>query len=104
MVIEIIAGPINIIKIAGNIKKISGNNIFTGIFEASKYASPCEVSRETIMTYLRVLESTFAVHILRPFNTHQSSEIIAAPRVFGLDTGFVCCQKRWPSLQPASLQ
>lgn len=70
-----------------------------GVFEATKYAAPCEVSRETIMTYLRVLEATFAVHIVRPFNTHLASEIISAPKVFGLDTGFVCCQKRWRSLR-----
>ncbi|GAJ02500.1 unnamed protein product, partial [marine sediment metagenome] len=30
-----------------------------GLFEASKYAAPCEVSRTTISNYLSVLEATF---------------------------------------------
>ena len=38
-----------------------------GVFEASRFARPCEVSRGTISNYLSVLEATFVVHIIRPF-------------------------------------
>lgn len=69
-----------------------------GIFEASRFARPCEVSRTTIANYLAVLEATFVVHVLRPFSTTRS-EIVAAPKVYGFDTGFVCYFKGWESLR-----
>ncbi len=61
-----------------------------GIFEASAYAHPCEISRRTVSNYLAVLEKALTVHIIRPFSGRKSSEIVAAPRVYAFDTGFVC--------------
>lgn len=57
-----------------------------GIFEATRYARPCEVSRTTITNYLAVLEATFVAHVVRPFSTRRSTEIISAPKVYGFDT------------------
>jgi predicted AAA+ superfamily ATPase len=71
-----------------------------GIFEATQFAIPCEVSRSTIMNYLKALESTFVAHVIRPFNTHRATEIIAAPKVYGFDTGFVCYYRGWQQLRP----
>jgi len=70
-----------------------------GIFEASRFARPCEVSRTTISNYLAVLEATFVVSVLRPFTTHRPAEIVAAPKVYGFDTGFVCYFKGWHELR-----
>lgn len=70
-----------------------------GIFEATKFAAPCEVSRSTIQNYLRVLEATFVVHLLRPFSSRRQNEIIAAPKVYGFDTGFVCAHRGWTALR-----
>lgn len=64
-----------------------------GMFEASKFTAACEVSRQTITNYLQVLEETFVVHIIRPYSTHKSTEIVMAPRVYGFDTGFICYVK-----------
>ena len=64
-----------------------------GIFEASRFARPCEVSRTTIANYLAVLEATHVAHVLRPFSSHAASEIVAAPKVYGFDTGFVCTHR-----------
>ena len=60
-----------------------------GIFEATSYASPCEVSRETIFSYLDILNSTMMVNILRPFSKRRANEIISAPKVYSFDTGFI---------------
>lgn len=60
-----------------------------GIFEASSYAGPCEVSRTTIANYLGVLEETRVAHVVRPYSTRRATEIVKAPRVYGFDTGFV---------------
>jgi uncharacterized protein len=70
-----------------------------GIFEATSFAGPCEVSRTTIQNYLSVLEATYVAHILRPFNTRKTNEIVAAPKVYGFDTGFVCFFKGWAPLR-----
>jgi len=69
-----------------------------GIFEASKFSAPCAVSHTTIANYLHVLEETYVVHVLRPFNTYKKTEIIAAPKVYMFDTGFVCYYRGWHEL------
>ena len=71
-----------------------------GIFEATRFSKPCEVSRTTISNYLAVLEATFVVHIIRPFSTRRATEIVAAPKVYGFDSGFVCHYKGWETLRP----
>jgi len=70
-----------------------------GIFEATRFARSCEVSRPTIGNYLRVLEATFAAHVIKPFSTRRPNEIVAAPKVYGFDTGFVCYYRGWHELR-----
>jgi predicted AAA+ superfamily ATPase len=74
-----------------------------GLFEATNFAAPCEVSRTTISNYLSVLEATYVFHVLRPFNTRKSTEIVSAPKVYGFDTGFVCYFKGWSKLRENDL-
>ena len=74
-----------------------------GIFEAARFAAPCEVSRPTISSYLKVLEGTFVVHTVRPFSTHRPTEIVAAPKVYAFDTGFVCYHRGWHTLRSEDL-
>ena len=74
-----------------------------GVFEATRFAQPCEVSRSTISNYLNVLEATYVVHIIRPFSTRRSTEIISAPKVYGFDTGFICFYKGWTQLRQEDL-
>lgn len=70
-----------------------------GIFEATKFARPAQVSHTTVGNYLKVLEATFVAHVIRPFSTHRPTEIVAAPKVYGFDTGFVCCYRGWQELR-----
>lgn len=74
-----------------------------GIFEATRYTAPCEVTRPTIANYLTVLEETFVVTVVRPYSTHRSTEIVMAPKVYGFDTGFICYAKGKSSLQAEDL-
>lgn len=71
----------------------------SGIFEANKFARPCEVSRTTISNYLNVLEATFVVHVIRPFSTRRTTEIVSAPKVYAFDTGFMCYYRGWHKLR-----
>jgi len=66
-----------------------------GMFEASRYARECEVNRMTIMNYLGVLEDTHVAHVLRPFSSRRAIEIVAAPKVYAFDTGFVSYHRGW---------
>ena len=69
------------------------------MFEATRFASPCEVSRTTINNYLNILDVTSIVHIVRPFSSRKSTEIVSAPKVYAFDTGFVCFFKGWHKLR-----
>ena len=61
-----------------------------GMFEATRFARDCEVSRPSIANYLAVLEATYVAHVVRPYSARRATEIVAAPKVYGFDTGFVC--------------
>ncbi|MGB7297000.1 MAG: DUF4143 domain-containing protein [Candidatus Aminicenantales bacterium] len=74
-----------------------------GVFEATRFSRPCEVSRTTISNYLAVLEATFVVHVIRPFSTHRATEIVSVPKVYAFDTGFVSHYKGWGSLRSEDL-
>jgi predicted AAA+ superfamily ATPase len=74
-----------------------------GIFEANKFAVPCEVSRTTITNYLAVFESTYVVYVIRPFTSHRATEIVSAPKVYAFDTGFICYYRGWERLRKDDL-
>jgi predicted AAA+ superfamily ATPase len=74
-----------------------------GMFEATRFAAPCEVSRQTITNYLTALEATFVAHVVRPYNTHRATEIVAAPKVYAFDTGFVCYHRGIATLRPEDM-
>jgi hypothetical protein len=74
-----------------------------GLFEATRFTAPCEVSRTTISNYLKVLEATFVAHVIRPFSTHRPTEIVSAPKVYGFDTGFVSYYRGWQDLRQEDL-
>src|SRR3989338_2005100 len=73
------------------------------IFEATRFTTPCEVSRTTITNYLKVLEATFVAHVIHPFSFHRPTEIISAPKIYGFDTGFVCYYRGWHQLREEDL-
>jgi len=74
-----------------------------GIFEATEFARLCEISRPTVVSYLGVLEATAVAHVIRPYSTRRSTEIVAAPKVYGFDTGFVCYHRGWTALRTDDL-
>jgi predicted AAA+ superfamily ATPase len=74
-----------------------------GIFEATQFARLCEISRPTVTSYLGVLEATAVAHVIRPFSTRRATEIVAAPKVYGFDTGFVCYHRGWSTLRADDL-
>ncbi len=73
------------------------------MFEATRFAAPCEVSRPTINKYLTILEATAVVQVIRPFSSRKFAEIVSAPKVYAFDTGFVSYFKGWHQLRPEDM-
>src|SRR3990172_7317838 len=75
----------------------------SGLFEATRFARDCEVSRTNMANYLAVLEATYVAHVIRPLSARRATEILAAPKVYGFDTGFVCHFRGVERLRPEDL-
>jgi uncharacterized protein len=73
------------------------------IFEATRFAAPCEISRHTVSNYLSVLETTLLTTVVRPFTSRLAAEIVSAPKVFAFDTGFVAYFRGWRELRTEDL-
>ncbi len=74
-----------------------------GMFEAKSFSAPCGVSHTTIANYLMVMEKTHIAYRLRPFHKRSSKEIVAAPKVYFFDTGFICYFQGWNELHNQEL-
>lgn len=74
-----------------------------GLCELNQLAPACGASRQTLNNYLGVLEATGTVHVLRPYSSNPQREIIAMPKVYGFDTGFVCHARGWHDLRQEDL-
>ena len=50
------------------------------------------------------MESTYVAHVIRPYSSHRPTEIVAAPKVYRFDTGFVCYYRYWHEQRPDDLE
>jgi len=71
-----------------------------GLMEVTSLAKHAGVSRPTVMSWMEVLQATHVAHVLRPFSGGGRRELIARPKVYGFDTGFVCHARGWDRLRP----
>lgn len=71
-----------------------------GLCELTSFTAVCEASRQTLANYLDIFAVTGVVHVLRPFARNPSREIVAMPKVYAFDTGFVCHARSIDSLRP----
>lgn len=74
-----------------------------GLLDVSKLAKLVGLSRPTVTTYLEALTVTHVVHVLRPFHGGRKRELLAQPKVYGFDTGFVVHARGWTDLRPEDL-
>jgi predicted AAA+ superfamily ATPase len=70
-----------------------------GLLEIARTASALGISRPTIDTHLRALETTHALTLLRPFFGGGQKEIVKTPKIYGFDTGFVSFCRGWDPLR-----
>ena len=74
-----------------------------GLCELSSFTAACEASRQTLANYLDIFAATGVVHVLRPYATNPSRELVAMPKVYGFDTGFVCHARGISNLRPEDM-
>ncbi|MGC9450879.1 MAG: ATP-binding protein [Oceanipulchritudo sp.] len=83
------------LKLCGLLLRQSGE-----MLEVTSLAKHAGLSRPTVMSYLEVLEVTHFLNVLRPFQGGGRREIIAQPKAYGFDTGFVAHARGWEQLRP----
>ncbi len=71
-----------------------------GLADITTLAKHSGLTRPTVMNYLDILEITHVIHRLRPFHNGGKRELLARPKIYGFDTGFVCYTRAWSELRP----
>lgn len=70
-----------------------------GLLDLGRLAGMAEISRPTARKYLEVLETAHAIRLLRPFSGGGSREIVARPKAYAFDTGFVTFERGWDTIR-----
>lgn len=70
-----------------------------GLLDVTKGASALGVSRPTFDSYLKALQITQAITLVRPFHRGGQKEIVRMPKAYGFDTGFVSFARGWDPLR-----
>lgn len=70
-----------------------------GMLDVTKVAAESQISRPTVTNWLEVYQATHTIHLARPFSGGGRREVVAQPRVFGFDTGFVAYTRGWDALR-----
>lgn len=73
------------------------------LMEITSLAKHTGLSRPTVMNYVEVLQVTHAITLIRPFADGGRREIVAQPKAYGFDTGFVAYARSWTDLRPTDL-
>jgi predicted AAA+ superfamily ATPase len=71
-----------------------------GLLEITSLAKHTGASRPTIMNWLDVLQVTQVAHLIRPFAEGGRRELLAQPKLYAFDTGFICHTRGWDKLRP----
>ena len=84
-----------------NLKGISDLNRFQTYIQLLAYRSgqllnlsevckECGISQTTAKDWLSILESTYIVHILRPYFRNHTKRLVKSPKIYFVDTGLLC--------------
>ncbi|MBC2602665.1 ATP-binding protein [Puniceicoccus vermicola] len=71
-----------------------------GLAQITSFAKHTGLSRPTVMSYLDILEATHFARTLRPYHAGGRRELLAQPKIYAFDTGFVAHQRGWETLRP----
>lgn len=71
-----------------------------GLAEITSLAKHAGVSRPTVMSWMEVMQATHVARVLRPFSGGARRELVARPKIYGFDTGFICHARGGDRLRP----
>jgi predicted AAA+ superfamily ATPase len=71
-----------------------------GLLDITSLAKHSSVSRPTVMAWLDIFQITHVIHLLRPYAEGGRRELLAQPKLYGFDTGFVCHAHGWDHVRP----
>jgi predicted AAA+ superfamily ATPase len=60
------------------------------LLNMSNLALETGVDSKTIASWIGILESSFIVHLLRPYHVNFNKRVVKTPKLFFLDTGLAC--------------
>src|SRR6476661_410316 len=72
------------------------------LLSLSSLGNDCGITHTTASRWLSILESSFLVHLLRPYHANFGKRLIKSPKLYFLDTGLLCYLLRIQS--PADLR
>ncbi len=70
------------------IKLLAGRT--SQLLNLTSLADECDVSHNTIKSWLSVLEASYVIKIQRPFYKNLNKRLVKTPKIYFLDTGLVC--------------
>ena len=70
-----------------------------GLLDLGRAAREAGISRPTLDAYLDALETAHAIRLVRPFSGGGAREIVARPKCYAFDTGFVTLERGWDRLR-----
>lgn len=70
-----------------------------GQVDYSRLASDSGLSQPTVKTHMESMQIACAIHLVPPFHGGGKREIVARPKYYAFDTGFVCHERGWDSIR-----
>jgi hypothetical protein len=77
----------NIDKFNGMLKVLASQS--GNLLNVTELARTCQMSQQTVESYLFILENTYIIKILRPFSSSAKIEMVKTPKIFFYDTGIL---------------
>jgi predicted AAA+ superfamily ATPase len=70
-----------------------------GLVDYTSMSKLCDLSRPTVKAHMEAMSVAHAIFLLPPFHGGGRREIIARPKVYTFDTGFVAFMKGWNTIR-----
>lgn len=70
-----------------------------GQVDYARLASDSGLSQPTVKTHMESMQIACAMHFVPPFHGGGKREIVARPKCYAFDTGFVCHERGWDSVR-----
>ena len=70
-----------------------------GQVDYSRLASDSGLSQPTVKTHMESMQTACAIHLVPPFHGGGKREIVARPKCYAFDTGFVCYERGWDHIR-----